>query len=99
MSASRHLPISPPVLAATRLRVALWCLTLPLPEGEAGDRLAAVQRVLPRWVGAGCSGRAPTGLAPLLAERAGIARSFASQILRGDRPFPAGSDWAQKLFS
>lgn len=96
---SRHAPIPASALAATRLRVARWCLALPLPEGEAGDRLAVLQRVLPRWIAAGCSGRAPAGLAPVLASHAEISRDFASEILRGKRPFPTGSEWARKLFS
>ena len=86
-------------VAATRLQVARWCLSLPVPDGRAGDTIARLHRQLPEWIAAKCEGVYPVGLATILAACGGISAAYASQILGGKRPLPMGSEWARKLFS
>lgn len=91
--------LPPETIAATRLQVARWCLTLPVPNGRAGDTIARLHRHLPEWVAGGCRGSYPVGLATVLADCGGISAAYASQILNGLRPLPLDSEWARKLFS
>ena len=91
--------LPPEAVAATRLQVARWCLSLPVPDGRAGDTIARLHRHLPEWVAGGCRGAYPVGLATVLAACGGISAPYASQILNGLRPLPLDSEWARKLFS
>lgn len=91
--------LPPEIVVATRLQVAIWCLSLPVPNGRGGDTLARLHRQLPEWTAAGCKGAYPIGLATVLAACGGISAAYASQILNGLRPLPMGEEWARKLFS